>query len=307
MRVLYIHPGWSKTGTSAIQSALCQHSTSLQEQGILYPESVRWTDGSHHTFAWAFSKQDAVYSNDYTAADVIEMVYEEMTQKGCHSLLLSSELSPVYLNNPRFKQWCDKTFDKVEVIFTVRRQSELVVSLYNQLIKDPNVRYKASLHTLIFNNLNWLNFKESILNWTKFVGDENIRVLPFSRQIVSEFLELFNINEQLPEDKATVNTSIPNAVLEVVKTYNLDTKSNQEYLEKRDRIINIYKEQQPPLNQMLFSVSEQQALDKHFNPSNQYIAQRFMHRDTLFDNKEYEPVRGLGWPLIMKLLKESGF
>ena len=53
---IWIHVGWPKTGTTAIQRYLAANSESLKRMGVLYPESGRYgiTD-AHHELASALT------------------------------------------------------------------------------------------------------------------------------------------------------------------------------------------------------------------------------------------------------------
>ena len=91
-----------------------------------------------------------------TPKQALEKLRLEMQASPAESVLLSSELSPFYFNNPRFSAFVSEHFSRVVVIFTIRAQSELLLSLFNQLVKDPNVRYGASLFTLAMRNIHWV-------------------------------------------------------------------------------------------------------------------------------------------------------
>lgn len=204
---LYLHIGWSKTGTSAVQAQLNNQFDNLKSRGILYSREMQMNDNAHHHFALAF-QSTLGYPAKYSVKEVIEIVDLEMKEHDCHSVIISSELSPFYYNNPRFREWVEK-FDNVVVIASVRRQSEVLLSLFNQLIKDPQVRYHGSVLQLTLNNIPRLNYYQNIKRWHKASNNISIKIVNYDDGVVNCFLDYFNLDSISDLKNKITNPSLP--------------------------------------------------------------------------------------------------
>tara|TARA_B100002003_G_scaffold245154_1_gene272480 strand:- start:3137 stop:4075 length:939 start_codon:yes stop_codon:yes gene_type:complete len=306
---LYLHVGWSKTGTSAVQSQIQAQHKDFLAKGILYPQSLQWPDYSHHPFALSF-KGSGAYQSDMSPVDALEKLRLEMYDSPAPNVLLSSELSPMYFNNSRFKEFVSEHFETVKVIFTVRPQSELLLSLFNQLVKDPNIRYEASLFTLAMRNVGWLNYLNHIRLWEKHVGGENLSVIPYSRQVVQDFLAFFGIayraGANQADETAIINPSLPTRCLLLVQKFGRDEMANAEFIRRKDKIVsesmNIDISED---KQMLFSVAEQQSFDAHFERGNEELITWFgLERNSLLKER-YKPIKVIPKSAMsMKALKK---
>jgi hypothetical protein len=276
MRKLIIHPGWYKTATSAIQKALDEESLQLQEQGILYPKSLQFIDCAHHKFALAF-KPSGPYRSPNTIEEVLNMCLAEMREKGCDSLLISSELSPLYFSFPQFQKFTSDTFDNIEVVFTLRSQSSCLFSLYSQLVTDPNVRYRESIMHLFCQNIDQLNYYLKISDWAKHVGANNITLIPYEPNIVENFCRFVGVNLSPSSKPKRVHSSLNPLFLSVVKEYCRTINDPAEFRRRKELIINVLKEASSKDDadqiekQTILSSNEQLALDKYYSPSNKLL------------------------------------
>ncbi|WP_156816533.1 hypothetical protein [Oceanimonas smirnovii] len=290
---LYLHVGWSKTGTSAIQKQIQHQYEDFLSRGILYPQTLQWADHSHHPFALSF-QSSGTYKSDMNPPQALEKLKFEMMSTPAKDVLLSSELSPFYFNNPAFKNFAKEYFSEVKVIFTVRKQSELLLSLFNQLVKDPNVRYRASLFNLAMRNISWLNYFENIKRWASVVGKENIIVVPYSKNITEDFLRIFDIEKTTSNENTNdvVNPSLPTRCLSLVQEKTKIAKDNADFLVIRNNIIN--KSKDIPFNEdtyILFSVPEQQSFDHYFSRTNQALSTIADIDLTGLTNQEYKEIK----------------
>lgn len=292
---LYLHVGWSKTGTSAIQSQIQQQHADFLEKGILYPQSLQWPDHSHHPFALSF-KGSGAYQSDMSPAEALETLRMEMEASLSPNVLMSSELSPFYFNNPKFKEFVSQYFDNVRVVFTVRSQSELLLSLFNQLVKDPNVRYSASLFSLAMRNINWLNFYQNIKQWGGVVGAKNVTVIPYSKSVVDDFFSEFNVPVKYKEsdNSRTVNPSLPTRCLAVLQARGRKATDSASFSRIRNDVIELSSKVPEERDRyVLFSVPEQQSLDEHFKQGNQLLANEYGLNLANIQKQGYKPIKAL--------------
>ncbi len=289
-KTLYLHIGWSKTGTSAVQEQLNLQFDTLKEKGILYSKTMQMNDKAHHHFALAFGGIVG-YQSKYSVPQAIETVDKEMVDNNCSSLILSSELSPFYFNNPRFKEWIKK-FDCINVIATVRRQSDLLISLFNQLIKDPHVRYNGTFFQMCVSNFPKMNYLQHISRWAEFVGDENIVIVNYEDGVVKTFLNYFSLEVQESNAKEIINPSLPNYALKLIQEKCSGVNDPNEYRKIRDAILVELESSEKKPDRILVTKGELQTLDNYFFHSNNILAQKYLHKEKLFDKKTYNAIYG---------------
>jgi len=282
-KLLYLHIGWSKTGTSAIQANLDQQFAELKSQGILYSKKMQMNDHAHHHFALAFAPIHG-YPAKYTIDQTINMLNEEMEENNCESLLLSSELSPFYFNNPKFCEWV-KRFDEIKIIATVRRQSELFLSLFNQLVKDPQVRYKGSFFQLAISNFPKMNFFQHLTRWSEKVSDDNIIVINYDDDVVKQFLSLFSLSVDSSCLKQVINPSLPVNTLRLMQSRTKNIEDPNQYRNIRDLLINEYQHSKDKPDNIFLTKGELDTIDNHFAAPNNVLAKRFMGKPMLFELK----------------------
>lgn len=294
---LYLHVGWSKTGTSAIQAQVQAQHDDFLDKGILYPQTLQWPDHSHHPFALSF-KGSGAYQSDMTPEQALEKLRLEMVASPAESVLLSSELSPMYFNNPRFRGFVVEHFETVKIVFTIRPQSELLLSLFNQLVKDPNIRYEVSLFTLAMRNVGWLSYLNHIRQWGTHVGNENLAVIPYSCQVVQDFLASFGIGYRhrtsQSNEPAIINPSLPTRCLLLVQKFGRGEMGSAEFIRRREKIISLAEMVESDQDkQVLFSVAEQQAFDAHFKQGNNKLIDWFDLPAECLDKSSYSPINVL--------------
>ena len=290
---LYLHVGWSKTGTSAIQAQLQTQKEEFREKGILYPQALQWPDHSHHMFALSF-KENSVYKSGLTPDEALQKLEEEIKDSDGQDVVLSSELSPIYFNNNKFKNFSRDYFSQVKIIFTVRPQSELLLSLFNQLVKDQNVRYGGSLFTLAMRNLVWLNFFQNIKQWARHVDISNMFVVPYSKVVVSDFFSIFNVAPSLEKTPKIVNPSLPSRCLPALQAHGRHAKGVKDFVRVRDAIVDLAQHMPAEDDRhVLFSDSEQRALDDHFKRSNIQLAETFGFNQDLIHKSSYKDIMAI--------------
>lgn len=293
-KILYLHVGWSKTGTSAVQSQIQRQKQDFLNKGILYPQTLQWPDHSHHQFALSFRAQSSgPYQSGITPQVALDKLKKEIDDSShTDSVLLSSELSPFYFNNSVFNSFVSEYFESVKIIFTVRRQSELLMSLMNQLVKDPNVRFKGTVFQLGMQNISNLNFYQNILLWERKVGKDNIICIPYSKKIVSDFFSIFNVSFIQTSD-SEFNKSVPNRVLSGIQSFPLSL-SNPDFLKNREKLIS-YSDSLPVGDDKvnIFSADEQRTYDMYFNKMNANLSGFFLKEAFPEEKKDYLSVSGI--------------
>lgn len=296
---LYLHVGWSKTGTSAVQAQVQSQHREFLEKGILYPQSLQWPDHSHHSFALAFNSVEG-HQVSHTPVQALEKLRVEMASAKADSVLISSELSPFYFANSDFKAFVESHFETVKVIFTVRTQSELLLSLFNQLVKDPNVRYGASLFTLAMHNLGWLNYDQNVRRWGDVVGQNNLHVIPYSPDIIRDFLSVFSMPVSEDKPNGVINPSLPTRSLAIIQAHGRKAKDPSAYTRIRNGILASLSDISKTTDKfVLFSAQEQMAFNTHFAGSNARLANTFGFDVSKLQKGTYEQITAIPPGLIL--------
>ena len=151
---LYLHLGFSKTATTAIQVFLHNNKSRLKEHGILFPNAFNWKS-SHHKLFWLSEpirqvpspSGNTIIKNESFESHLIKLK-EEVLESSCNSIVLSSEM---FSNNNYFDKllFIKNSFNFLEIhpIIYLRRQDQLISSFHNQLVK--NNHYRGSLQKFI--------------------------------------------------------------------------------------------------------------------------------------------------------------
>ena len=181
---LYLHIGIEKTGTSSIQSFMDKNRKKLlNNYGLLYPKTGLWFDKSHHELAFSVINQDR-YDSAGIDMDTMfnNLMIEANNSKECKSVLISSEIFRSIHKREEFDIFIKKIkslFDEIEIILFLRDQSYWILSMYNQYVKDPNIKYYHgfnSFYNMFENDLNYLNI---IMKWENEFGSKNIKIFKY--------------------------------------------------------------------------------------------------------------------------------
>jgi hypothetical protein len=127
-----MHIGPSKTGTSAIQGF-------FRDQGptsILYPETGRWPDGSHHKLPFAFDGKTQYGMIEIPPWKQLCQELDKEISISNKNILISSEISSLEFVKDLMSLLSKHDLD-IHLILTVRNPLERAASSYNQEVKDP--------------------------------------------------------------------------------------------------------------------------------------------------------------------------
>ncbi|CAN7238396.1 hypothetical protein [Rhizobium sp. LjRoot254] len=282
MRLL-LHPGWSKTGTSALQTYFATFYDRYLKEGVLYPKAGRFIDNAHHGLALAAAPRAGL---DFSSPldQVLNEILAEVSSSGAQTVVISSELSPNYFEIPAFDRLFD-AFDEIGVIFTLRPQSEILVSLYKQLLKDASLDFNSSILDLFLENIRWLDFETSISQWKNaaVLHRPKLDVVLYSADaLIKEFASV----AQLPvfEFQQRPNTSPSDlATAALAKTF--DFRNSVERLGIREQFVAHVMENAKGVGIEGFPLTrdERAFIDRVFDRSNMRIAREYLGREVLFE------------------------
>lgn len=216
-KTLYLHIGYHKTGTTSIQNFFWNNRKILsKESDLLYPE-IGNSGPTHAQFALCLpSGRDKIISeiasvkgseddNPYAgytgpeANDLYQELGKEIERTDCKRILLSSECFLEWIRpdviSKHLREYCDCN---VKIIVYLRRQDQWIQSVYNQVIKDPFIRYAGELEELP--QISMLDYFGTLMTWAEEFNRDNIIVRSYERSAllehgtISDMLNLLNLN-----------------------------------------------------------------------------------------------------------------
>lgn len=206
---LFIHIGYYKTGTTAIQQALESNRAVLAARGVTYPRSGR----EHNHLDLALSLVDEQDAPESVIAEARRIREEVDAAEG--DVVLSAE-GFVRVRPAVLREWCGDA--NAIIIVYLRDQAEAFASQYQQQVKDGllSKTFEAFACSAIADHTKFL------ARWEDAFGRENLRVRAYGESdVVLDFLGLTGIDPTgLEISKTHANPSIAGALLEAKRRIN---------------------------------------------------------------------------------------
>jgi hypothetical protein len=204
---VYLHVGFHKTGTTAIQESLFSHSDQLTNLGIDYATNNR---KANHRDAWALSERYWGWKKrggKKTSIVQWEKRVKYLKSQKINSVMSSeffSELDDTQLNRIAADL---KDYD-VEVIFTIRPLAKLLGSSYQQYLKyGIKASYEEWLKDIFlnfekpkFSPTFWKRHRHEavIARWAKAFGNQKIHLVVVDESDPDLLYDAFNKILKLP-------------------------------------------------------------------------------------------------------------
>ena len=197
---LIIHPGFHKSGTTALQESFALNRSLLREQGILYPHIGT---KAHHRIAWSLTQRPWGW-NKRGGEKTPEKVWDRMVDR-IHSakeetVMLSSEFFSEIDGEKVRKIRSDIKGRDIQILFTVRPLAKLLPSSYQQYLKyGITIEFEDWLHEILdkpgeskVSPTFWQRHSHGkvVARWVDIFGKSNVRVL-----IVNEAQPTFLFDE----------------------------------------------------------------------------------------------------------------
>jgi len=238
MKQLFLHVGPEKTGTSALQSFLSRKSAHLSESGFLYPETARWSDGSHHGLAFSLLKVSNWQKAVHTRAAFFDQIGNEIDASTCTSTIISSEILRAVCLREEFDILAERLlskFDQLTLVLFLRDQVEWLISMFNQHVKDPNVKHKGAFRDFaqrLQRDADWLDL---IYCWRKRLDGLDlayrlvlIPYLPHKYNVIEQFCDAVGLDRtrgdwgrsMRHDTDSAVNASLGRIALDIIHFFN---------------------------------------------------------------------------------------
>ncbi len=254
-KILYLHIGHLKTGTSALQTFCNNHRNELASQGICFPVagSGQRRCGNHLVLALGLSrargkdvppwyrKAQRNHPTEYDHRKQWAQVIDEIESSGCDTALLSSEFffalgfgehGPALLQELRS---LTDPFD-IRILCYLRRPDRMIESFYNQLVKTGHAVKRLYNDASRYHDTPFLDYSGTLRTWLDEFGTERIHVRSYERlhdrDIVADVFSVIDRSETrtlraLNPDRG-INARIPNALIELKRIANCHRKDAHE-------------------------------------------------------------------------------
>lgn len=236
---LYLHIGFEKTGSTAIQSFLEQNSVLLNKNyNLFYPESL--TKKRHIKLAVLAAPRETTSSQKRLgihSGDALTKFIDDFSKelsKGIYNainhskdIILSSEHLSSKVNTVedlgKFADYLESFGIPIKIIAYVRRQDQFVLSRYNTWIKNGGVSQLR-----LNENSKILKYVDIIRLWESRFGKSKLIVKPYNpakwkdQNIIYDFFDTLNksINQDIIFQNKRQNSSLDSKGLMMLKALN---------------------------------------------------------------------------------------
>lgn len=311
-KLIYLHIGSPKTGTSALQYFLLKNREVLDGKGISYPEHL--VDGN--CISSGNAEQLAHFLRQGEPQQAQHFI-EQALQESCGRIIWSSEY--FYRMDPTGTEALKHllSMHEVKVIVYLRRQDAVLVSAYNQGVKRHQ-RTTCMSSWLAKRLGNEADAYTELSKWSTSFGKENliIRIYEpsqfFGETIFSDFLHVLDLplTEEYEIPTRPINPSYRIDALEAMRLLNCLPLARQ--IHSLDTLLQQYseaagKEGDWPYD--LIAPAERRRIIDYYADCNRRIAREFLGREDgqLYDaplpddTEPWQPYPGLSAADIQRI------
>ncbi len=305
---LYIHIGAPKTGSTLIQRHLEQRRDELRTFGLLYPDAGLRGFG-HHDVAFLL---DGGYPDWAKPQDEPLSTISERMKRECAAfqgdVLLSSEDFYLLPQPEKLRKWIDdyqlNDNRRIKLIVYIRRQDDLLVSWYNQMIKAQG--FSGSFEDSLSQSL-WLgDYASELDRWSSTFGTEALDVRCYddaSRApggLLKDFLSdvcSAAVDTLADASSDRINVSLNRDLLEIQKVINRlpitileKRKFHQELMALTELEIDLFSKAP------VIDGSQRRALMEKFEQGNCTVASSYFDKERLFDETQETMAAAVEYP-----------
>ncbi len=209
-KILYLHIGTEKTGTTSVQKFFHQHRSMMEENySLLYPKfgysAVAQFElvAAIHEMSNGGRKAEFAPNVDYNPEETWEQFCSQVRATKCKKVFVSVEHFSSRLNEEgvKFISTCLKNNlpeFKVVILVYLRNQVDMLQSSYSTYIKTGGVKSVFEYINNIKEADTYCNYFNLITLWAKYFGHEaiitrNFNLLDKQKGVVGDILETINI------------------------------------------------------------------------------------------------------------------
>ncbi len=345
MHEAILHIGTEKTGSTAIQNYLLHNSAEHTEHhGILFPYEtcglisnfrlVLFTNSVLNENLASLDKKTIDFSVDdhqqyeqwkaRFSSSHSEAIKKFQQTKADSKVVYSSEHFHSRVHNESdiqsLKSYLDTLYEQVSVLFYIRRQDQLALSAYNTAVQG------GRCSTLDFPAISkitpYYDYLALAHRWSKVFGTENIKPIIFDSKklkngdVTKDFesqIGLDDTKHDLTKMKYhTSNERLSYSALQVLIEFNQITNNDTRLngIEKnavRQQLIREVHSLKDEYGTIRPARSEVEAFYKHYEASNETLANTWLNGDGFSTDFSMYPVTATGNPIVQrdKLLTEA--
>lgn len=283
MTTVYLHVGFPKTGTSAIQNFFKNNSKKLKKYKVLYPDSGRTDYAGQAGLAFAAKKQ---------AVQPFNILKQEVTGSQCDKCVISSEY--FFMLEPKKIHFLASQLEgfDTKIVVYLRRQDARIESGYLQVLRDSEFRFSGDIEAYVrFLNKHprRTDYYEFLKPWAEAFEKSNIIVKVYEEEkgqerLIPGFLKLC----QIPQDNAfvsdteSVNLAYKPLINKLLRQFNKVPMSQAVYLKFIGSLNFLSKHffgYGSVKSHKLFSDERRRELVQRYSDSNQKVAREFLDRE----------------------------
>lgn len=200
MKQLYLHIGYPKTGTTAIQEFMHLNRENLLKQKILYPETGI-EKFSHHQIPWVFT-DDYRANVNLSKSEITSGLQEEYRDNpSVDKVVISSEGFIFAVKPEDALEIFRDDFDEIKLIIYMRQPFRWIQSDYNQGVKgwrQLTCSFDEHLNSILSSKDSPMNFYNMLSVWASVFGWGNLIVRSYDAErsdITSSFLKILGVKE----------------------------------------------------------------------------------------------------------------
>jgi len=299
VKKLYIHHGYNKTGTSALQDFCRQNRDALKKKGILYPTYGTRDRSAHHRLVCHFCRiPPKHFIEDRNMTDVIDEVMDELESSGADTMLVSTELMVFCADYyPEKVAAFLERFDQTRLISYLRRQDDYAHSYYNSAIRNGLC---ATGFDEFIDGIN-LDYFDNLSQWEALFGEGNIIVRPYRKDrfvggtLHTDFLDVLGLTmdadlEELPYRPNEALSKPLVYLLQDLNRYSIRDHQGfvaylQDFLNEQDEL---------PEAPEYFSRQARLKMIERYRESNQQVSERWGDGEPLFEEGVSDAISEVG-------------
>ena len=230
MKNIFLHIGFHKTGTSALQEMLCRLRDSLEQCDVFYPLSFGEKLPSHADFAWMMAQRMPKWSSvpEEKKQEVVDCYLDQIRDTECPNVIISGEdfcsFQLAEIRNLR------KIFSgqKVYIIAYLREPKSFIASLYSHAVRVGKFRgsFDEYLDDSSVFNIRCAAYRDRLKSWIDVFKKENMIVKEYSGNLECDFLSIFGVEIDDPPTAQRVNEGVHPVMIGIYRNFlSLDVSS----------------------------------------------------------------------------------
>lgn len=300
---VYLCIGTMKTGTSSLQLFMRRNAVELNKQGYCYPQIPVLGKNIHNRNANFLIYRSANEDENKKKSEELEVRkkgYEIVaeTAQNYENIVLSEELIWHHSKKKGFWSEIKEEFERigcqVKIVVYLRRQDELVQSLWNQNVKSEQCWYITFAEFINEKQYSYfpLNYYKKLNQIAKAVGKENVIVRVYEQlqfggsqnNLISDYTSTLGIklNDNFKNMDASTNQRMRGNFIEIKRIVNSvpEYREMSNFLAEYIAKIGTAKEEMCPSGKTsLFSFEGQNTFMKQYIKSNESVAREFLGRE----------------------------